>query len=116
MGIGLATALYVAATLAVMGLEPPERLAASSAPFADAAASLWGPRAGKWIAVGAFISCLGALNGWILVAGRMPLALARDALLPAWFARESESYGQRWLAARAEVRRDSAALSPPSAA
>jgi APA family basic amino acid/polyamine antiporter len=72
-----------------MGLLPAQELAASKAPFADAAQSLWGEWAGQVIAAGAFVSCFGALNGWILVAGRMPLAIARDGLFPAFFARLS---------------------------
>jgi APA family basic amino acid/polyamine antiporter len=72
-----------------MGLVPRAALAESHAPFADAAQILWGGWAGKAVAVGAFVSCFGALNGWILVAGRMPLAIARDGLFPAFFARLS---------------------------
>ena len=87
LGIGLATVLYVASTLAVMGLLPREELAASTAPFADAAGVLWGSGARKLVALGAFVSCFGALNGWILVAGRLPLAIARDGLFPAFFGR-----------------------------
>jgi APA family basic amino acid/polyamine antiporter len=89
IGVAIATVLYVASTLAVMGLVPPAALAASKAPFADAARTLWGPWAGKIVAVGAFVSCFGALNGWILVAGRMPLAIARDGLFPRFFERVS---------------------------
>lgn len=89
IGIAIATVLYVASTLAVMGLEPRESLAVSTAPFADAARELWGSGAGKLIAAGAFISCFGALNGWTLVSGQMPLAIARDGLFPAFFGRLS---------------------------
>jgi APA family basic amino acid/polyamine antiporter len=89
IGIGIATVLYVAGTLAVMGLVPPAELAASSAPFADAARLLWGEWAGRAVAVGAFISCLGALNGWTLVVGRIPFAIARDGLFPAFLGRLS---------------------------
>jgi APA family basic amino acid/polyamine antiporter len=87
LGIGLATVLYVASTLAVMGLLPREALARSTAPFADAAGVLWGDGARRLVALGAFVSCFGALNGWILVAGRLPLAIARDGLFPPFFAR-----------------------------
>lgn len=89
IGIALATALYVASTLAVMGLLPLAELAASQAPFADAAEALWGSWAGKAVAAGAFVSCLGALNGWTLVTGRVPFAIARDGLFPAFFGRLS---------------------------
>jgi APA family basic amino acid/polyamine antiporter len=89
IGIAIATVFYIASTLAVMGILAPADLAASSAPYADAATQLWGGWAGKAVAAGAFVSCFGALNGWILVAGRMPLALARDGLFPPFFARLS---------------------------
>jgi len=89
IGIGVVTVLYISSTLAVMGLVPPAELAASSAPFADAARALWGSWAAKLVATGAFVSCFGALNGWILVAGRMPLAIARDGLFPRFFGRLS---------------------------
>jgi len=89
IGIAIATVFYVSSTLAVMGLVPRAALAASRAPFADAARILWGESAGKVVAAGAFVSCFGALNGWILVAGRMPLAIARDGLFPAFFGRLS---------------------------
>lgn len=89
LGIGLATVLYVASTLAVMGLLPRAELEASKAPFADAAGALWGPGAKRLVALGAFVSCFGALNGWILVAGRLPLAIARDGLFPPFFARRT---------------------------
>jgi APA family basic amino acid/polyamine antiporter len=85
IGIALATVLYVAATLSVMGLVEPASLAKSSAPFADAATQIWGAGAGRLVALGAFISCFGALNGWILVAGRLPYAMARDGLFPKRF-------------------------------
>ena len=43
------------------------------------------------MAAGAAISCFGALNGWILVVGQLPLAVARDGLFPRIFARTSQS-------------------------
>jgi len=89
VGIAIATVLYVASTVAVMGLVPRSELAQSSAPFADAARLLWGPVAGKVVAAGAFVSCFGALNGWILVTAQMPMAIARDGMFPAFFKRLS---------------------------
>lgn len=85
LGISLATVLYVGATTAVMGLMPLEVLGRSTAPFADAAGALWGPVGHTLIALGAIVSCFGALNGWILVAGRMPWAIAGDGLFPRIF-------------------------------
>jgi APA family basic amino acid/polyamine antiporter len=90
IGTLVTTFIYIGSTVAVMGLLPPSVLHESSAPFADAAATLWG-NAGRYIvAGGAVISTFGALNGWILVQGQMPLAAARDNLFPRLFAIENK--------------------------
>ncbi|MCZ7652871.1 MAG: amino acid permease [Thermoanaerobaculia bacterium] len=89
LGIAIAATLYIAATAAVMGMVPRETLAQSTAPFADAARAIWGSGAGTLVALGAFVSCFGALNGWILVASQVPMAIARHGLFPAFFARLS---------------------------
>ena len=81
---GLATVLAVTA---VIGIVPAEQLKTSTAPMADAARMLWGSWAGTGIAMVAALSCIGALNGWVLISGQIPLAAARDGLLPVHFAR-----------------------------
>lgn len=81
---GLATML---ACTVVIGLLPPEELARSTAPMADAATRLWGSAAGVGIGVVATISCFGALNGWVLLQAQVPLAAARDGLFPGIFGR-----------------------------
>ena len=70
-----------------MGIMPAEMLAKSNAPFADAAALFWGESARYIVAAGAVISTFGALNGWILIQGQIPLAAARDELFPKVFGR-----------------------------
>ena len=85
---GIATVLAVTA---VLGQLPAEQLKASQAPMVDAANALWGRWAGIGIALVAAVSCIGALNGWVLVSGQVPLAAARDGLLPAPFARVDRS-------------------------
>lgn len=89
LGISIAATLYVAATVAVMGMVPREVLAESTAPFADAARAIWGEGAGKLVAAGAVVSTFGALNGWILVGAQVPMAIARDGLFPPFFSRLS---------------------------
>jgi basic amino acid/polyamine antiporter, APA family len=91
IGTFLTTIIYIAGTVAVMGLIPPETLHLSQAPFADAAASIWGERARYLVAGGAVISTFGALNGWILVQGQMPFAAAKDQLFPKIFGKESKN-------------------------
>lgn len=82
LGTVIAAAVYIACTLAVMGLLPATTLAHSQAPFADAARVLWGGWAAYLIAAAAVVSCFGALNGWTLIAGQFPQAVARDGLFP----------------------------------
>lgn len=89
IGTGAAAVVYIVATAGVMGVVAPARLAVSQAPFADAARSMWGGWAGKAVAAGAAISAFGALNGWILLQGRVPWAAARDGLFPQRFGRLS---------------------------
>jgi basic amino acid/polyamine antiporter, APA family len=90
LGISAAALLYVLGTVTVMGVIPREQLARSSSPFADASSAMWGHWAGGVIAVGALISSLGALNGWTLLMGQVPMAAAQDGLLPMWFGRRTK--------------------------
>jgi APA family basic amino acid/polyamine antiporter len=86
-GTALTGVIYLVACLAVLFLLPSDQIAASSAPFADAIAPVLGASAGTLVAVFAIVSVLGCLNGWVLCSGEVPLALARDGVFPAWFAR-----------------------------
>jgi APA family basic amino acid/polyamine antiporter len=89
IGTLLVAALYIVSTVGVMGALDPARLGQSTAPFADAARELFGEWAARAVAIGAAISCFGALNGWTLVAGQLPMAVANDGLFPRVFARLS---------------------------
>lgn len=89
LGTAIAATVYVVSTLGVMSLVPAATLASSTAPFADAAHRIAGAPAAAIIALGAAISCLGALNGWTLMVGQLPMAMAADRLFPAFFARGS---------------------------
>lgn len=76
------TLLYILGTVVIMGVLSPSTLQTSKAPFADAAASMWGEWARYLVAGGAVISTFGALNGWILMQGQIPAAAAVDKLFP----------------------------------
>jgi basic amino acid/polyamine antiporter, APA family len=94
LGTIATTVMYVLATVSVMGVIPASTLANSNAPFADAARQMWGSSLlgvspDKLIAAIAMISTFGALNGWILIQGRIPLAAAEDGLFPKQFAQVS---------------------------
>ena len=91
-GTCIAALVYIPGTVAVMGLISPEELVQSNAPFAEAAATLWGPWGYNLIGLGAIVSCFGALNGWTLCLGQIPMAAAKDKLFPRVFAKKSK-YG-----------------------
>ncbi len=82
-----AALIYIVSTVGVMSVLGPETLATSNAPFADAASTIAGRWAGAAVGIGVAISCFGALNGWILMVGQLPMAVAQDGLFPPLFAR-----------------------------
>lgn len=88
-GTMLTIAFTAAACAAVLLLVPADRLSASSAPFAELATTAWGAWAARAVSLFAAISALGALNGWILLQGELPRAMAADGLFARSFARTS---------------------------
>jgi basic amino acid/polyamine antiporter, APA family len=90
LGIVTATLLYVLGTIAVMGIVPREQLVKSVAPFSDAAQIIWGPWGATAISIAVILSSIGALNGWTLLMGQVPMAAARDGLFPSIFSRMSQ--------------------------
>ena len=89
LGISVAGLLYVLGTIAVMGILPRAQLVNSIAPFTDAAQVMWGSVGAGAITLAVIISSLGALNGWTLLMGQVPMAAAQDKLFPAVFGRLS---------------------------
>jgi APA family basic amino acid/polyamine antiporter len=83
--------VYLLACSGVALLLPADQAAHSNAPFADFIGRFWGPGPASLVALFAAVSALGALNGWVLIQGEMPLALARDGIFPAWFGRTSRA-------------------------
>ncbi len=91
MGTAIAAIAYIASSTVIMGMIPNEALQTSLSPFADAAQIIFGTW-GKWlIAIGAIVSCLGALNGWILLQGQVPMAAADDNLFLRIFSRRNRN-------------------------
>lgn len=90
LGTLIAAVVYISGSIAVMGLVAPDVLINSNAPYADAAAILWGDMGYYIFAVCAVISCFGALNGWTLCVGQVAKALAEDELFPKLFAEQSK--------------------------
>lgn len=97
LGTAAAALLYVAVTAAVMGLVPHDQLVDNGAPFVNAFETMfsgWG-WAGKFVALVAVISGIGALNGWTLVTAEMPYAAAKDGLFLQQFTKENKA-GAPW--------------------
>jgi basic amino acid/polyamine antiporter, APA family len=89
LGTVLTALICAVACTTVLLLVPPATLATSNAPFVDLASQVWGVGAGKLLAVFAAISGFGALNGWILLQGELPHAMAARGEFPRVFARLS---------------------------
>ena len=87
LGFGVAALVYFAVALAVaLGL-PSSEIAGSSSPLALAAERTLGPWGKTFVTLGALVSIAGILNGWILIAGRLPQAAARQGYMPPVLAR-----------------------------
>lgn len=82
-------AIYILTCSIVVLLVPGSQLAEASAPLADVIRMFWGDGIASTLALFAFFSGFGALNGWILLQAEMPRVLANDGVFPKVFARES---------------------------
>src|SRR5262245_50568827 len=91
IGTLVTAAVYITSTIGVMGALPPAGRAASPAPSPDAPEAIWGPWAAFVVTLGVVIAGVGALNGFILLQGHVPMAAAQDRLFPARFARLSRT-------------------------
>jgi len=85
LGTLLVIVVYLFSSFAVFGLIAPGELQNSTAPFADAAFKIWGSWGKYMVSLGAIAATFGALNGWILLQGQVPMAIARDNLFPSVF-------------------------------
>lgn len=89
LGTFIATAVYILSTVSIMGMIPAAQLKTTVTPFADAATIIWGAGAKYWVSAGVAIAAFGALNGYILIQGQLPAAIAADQLFPAIFAKKN---------------------------
>ena len=89
LGTLIATVVYILSTVSIMGMIPAAQLKTSVTPFADAAVMIWGTGAQYWVSAGVAIAAFGALNGYILIQGQLPAAIANDKLFPMIFARQN---------------------------
>src|SRR5262245_1104915 len=93
IGYGLATSLYFLVAFSVALALPSSAIAGTPSPLAVAAQRFLGPWGETLVTLGALVSIAGILNGWLLVAGRLPYAAARDGFAPAWMARVHPRFG-----------------------
>ncbi|MEP6940181.1 MAG: amino acid permease [Rudaea sp.] len=92
LSLAISMVLYIAVTLVLTGMVPYTELG-GAAPVSDAFA-----RIGlRWVSIvaaaAAVVGVISVLFAFTLGAARIWFALARDGLLPAWFARVHPSYG-----------------------
>lgn len=89
LGTLIATLIYIMSSASVMGMIPADVLQHSVTPMADSAFIMWGSNARYLISAGVAMAAFGALNGWILIQGQIPHAIAKDKLFPPVFGKEN---------------------------
>lgn len=90
LGTLISTIVYILVTVSVMGMIPVSELKNSVTPLADAGLVIGGDWARYLVSAGVVIATFGALNGWILIQGQIPYAIAKDKLFPGVFKRENK--------------------------
>ncbi|MCE2992650.1 MAG: amino acid permease [Alphaproteobacteria bacterium] len=86
-GTIIAALVYILGTIVIFGVVPSDTLMASHAPYADAANFVFGGGWGSVTAIAAIITCVGSLNGWTIIVGRIAQAAADDGLFPKIFSK-----------------------------
>jgi basic amino acid/polyamine antiporter, APA family len=86
-GTGLTGLLYLAVCSVIALMLPAAIAQTSAAPFASFIAYYGAPEFAHFIAAFAAISCIGALNGWVLMQGELPRSMAAQGLLPPWLSK-----------------------------
>jgi arginine:agmatine antiporter len=86
-GVAIAGVVYIAASTVMLGMIPADRLAHSSAPFADAAQLILGTSAAAVVAALAFTKASGTLLSFVLVTAQVGRHAAERNFLPSVFAR-----------------------------
>jgi len=91
LGTLISTFVYIFGTVVLFGILPIDILQESPAPFAEAGKIIGGDFAGYFVAAGAAIAAIGALNGWVLITSQIPMATAKDNLFPRVFKKENKN-------------------------
>jgi amino acid transporter len=83
-GISITMLVYFLMSLVAFGVLPGQRLGASTAPMAEAAAVYLPVGAAWFVTLGAVMALATSLNSTMLVGSRLAIMLAADRLAPAW--------------------------------
>jgi APA family basic amino acid/polyamine antiporter len=83
-------AIYIAVSMGLVLLTPPEVLAAQGAPLAMFTPAHAGAWTASVIALFAAISAMGTLNSTTLLLGEVPFGMVRGGQLPDWMAPQSD--------------------------
>jgi basic amino acid/polyamine antiporter, APA family len=81
-GLSLVMLAYITINLAVLNVLPVAAVLASKKAASDAAVVLFGTGGATFVSIGILISIFGALNGYLLTGSRIPLAMAKDGMIP----------------------------------
>ncbi|MEQ1548420.1 MAG: amino acid permease [Chakrabartia sp.] len=81
--------LYLIVCSGIALMLPASAVEHSDAPFSVFVETFWAREPALLVAAFAAISAIGALNGWCLMQGELPAAMARRGLLPTWLAGEN---------------------------
>lgn len=82
IGVIFVICVYVLFNIAIFKVLSFEGIVNSKAPGADAANILFGSGGGVFITAGIIVSVLGALNGYLMTAARVPQAMAERGQIP----------------------------------
>ncbi|AIQ57556.1 APC family permease [Paenibacillus borealis] len=82
IGVIFVIGVYVLFNIAVFKALPYDQIISSQTPGADAAEALFGSGGGAFITAGIIVSVLGALNGYLMTAARVPQAMGEKRQIP----------------------------------
>jgi basic amino acid/polyamine antiporter, APA family len=82
-------ALYLIVCSGIALMLPVSAVVGSAAPFAVFVETYWAREPALLIAAFVAVSAIGALNGFTLMQAELPASMARQGLLPRWFAGEN---------------------------
>jgi APA family basic amino acid/polyamine antiporter len=89
VGTVLTGIIYIFVSMTILLLMPYQQAAASHSPIAEFIGNYWGVAAAGAVTLFAAISSFGTLNGFVLVQGEMPWAMARGGVFPRWLGKTS---------------------------